>query len=1082
VRLLLLIARALAYAHQQGIVHRDIKPSNVLLSEGDWPLLTDYGLAKMVESTSQLTGSGVGMGTPMYMSPEQGQGVALDHRTDIYSLGIMFYEMLTGDVPFQADTPMAIVIKHISSPMPMPRQVNSDIPEVLERIILKATAKSPLDRYQTAEELVVALEHSLTVLGSNFEDEPGREEISLQEAAKPTVQKDRVHPPELDQELEKRLEQNYVDGLSAYWIKNWDKAQANFRAVIAARPDYKDAADLLAEVENHLELETLYQQAQTAMDNEDWPAARSALEELVAVDSDYEQAAEMLEGVNSKLRLSELYEQARQLHQAGKWRAVISVFERIEAIEPGFDPDGLLSEAEHSLADQELETKLDGLYRQALDEMNAGHWETARTSLEQIQGEQPGFRETEQLLERVAAEVAEGEPPTEHKRIPWLRKVPSWGWVLGGLAVLILLVGIVGSSTGLLWKMASTDTEVGLQESSTLSGREYYDQGVSLIDQEDYQGAIDAFEKALDLGWESSELYTKLGFALTLDRQTNEAIIAYTKAIELDPNVVENWVERGWRYFESGNNETALQDFEKAIELDPENPSPYEGMASAYRGLGNPDTALQILTEAIERFPDNAGLYNVRGWLYFEDFEEYDLAISDFSMAIEVHPDSPHNHYFRGYVYQWLGRDDEARVDFETVMEIAGGDPSFEHHSFVAHWLAENEAGRITDPEQQDHRYWREHGWTYFGQNNYEIAKEAFDRAIELNPEDFPAWWGRALVYRGLGDPQAAIQNFDRAIELNPHVGLLFIDRGLLYFEDLGDIDQALSDFNRAIEANPHEPNVYFERGGAYQQLGMVDEARADFETYLEMTGGDPSAFWHDTIMEWLAENPRVVPGCVEPPPGLVSWWTGDGHTRDVIGGNHAELMNGAGFADGIVEEAFAFPPPRLNGEDAVVEVFEAPRMDGLEELTIETWVMLASGPAFRIERFVTIGVEGTDVPKAVLRIDGGPGFRGNLHFYMGIDNELQHIWVEDVPDAGHFHHVAGSYDGSVMRLYLDGREVGSFEILGEVASGASFVGMGSPGEPLDGLLDEVSIYDRALANEEIQAIFEAGNAGKCKP
>jgi serine/threonine protein kinase len=165
-RLSLPIVKALAYAHQRGIVHRDIKPSNVLMSEGQRPLLADFGLAKMVEASVQLTGTGVGMGTPAYMSPEQGEGKHVDRRTDIYSLGIMLYEMLTGDVPFRADTPMAVVIKHMTAPMPIPRSVNPNIPEVLERIILKATAKNPHDRYQSADEMAVALESAQKALAN----------------------------------------------------------------------------------------------------------------------------------------------------------------------------------------------------------------------------------------------------------------------------------------------------------------------------------------------------------------------------------------------------------------------------------------------------------------------------------------------------------------------------------------------------------------------------------------------------------------------------------------------------------------------------------------------------------------------------------------------------------------------------------------------------------------------------------------------------------------------------------------------------------------------------------------------------
>jgi len=168
VNLILPVAKALAYAHKQGIFHRDIKPGNVLLTDDSWPLLTDFGLAKIVESSTQLTRTGVGVGTPMYMSPEQGQGADVDHRTDIYSLGIMLYELVTGDVPFRASTPMAVVIKHITAPIPPPRGINPQIPEALERIILKTTSKSPDNRYQTADDFVSALEDFLSQNTAQF--------------------------------------------------------------------------------------------------------------------------------------------------------------------------------------------------------------------------------------------------------------------------------------------------------------------------------------------------------------------------------------------------------------------------------------------------------------------------------------------------------------------------------------------------------------------------------------------------------------------------------------------------------------------------------------------------------------------------------------------------------------------------------------------------------------------------------------------------------------------------------------------------------------------------------------------------
>ncbi len=194
-RLLLPITRALGYAHARGIIHRDIKPSNVLLSEGNWPLLADFGLAQIAEASTKLTGTGVGMGTPAYMSPEQGRGDKVDARTDIYSLGIMLYEMVTGDVPFHADTPMAIVIKHLTAPMPIPRKVNPNIPKEVEEIILKATAKSPDDRFQTAEEMIAAMEKALNRLTAPKERLAPKEKVKVEKPSR--KEKAKVEKPAL---------------------------------------------------------------------------------------------------------------------------------------------------------------------------------------------------------------------------------------------------------------------------------------------------------------------------------------------------------------------------------------------------------------------------------------------------------------------------------------------------------------------------------------------------------------------------------------------------------------------------------------------------------------------------------------------------------------------------------------------------------------------------------------------------------------------------------------------------------------------------------------------------------------------
>lgn len=166
-RLLAPIARALEYAHQQGIIHRDIKPANILLTKSGQPMLSDFGIAKMLEGeeATQLTSTGAGIGTPDYMAPEQWIG-KVDGRADIYALGVVFYELITGQRPFKADTPAAVFLKHLNEPPPPPQQYIPGLPAAVAQVIARALEKKPEDRYQNMGEFASALE-SLAVSGQH---------------------------------------------------------------------------------------------------------------------------------------------------------------------------------------------------------------------------------------------------------------------------------------------------------------------------------------------------------------------------------------------------------------------------------------------------------------------------------------------------------------------------------------------------------------------------------------------------------------------------------------------------------------------------------------------------------------------------------------------------------------------------------------------------------------------------------------------------------------------------------------------------------------------------------------------------
>ncbi|MFQ5421754.1 MAG: protein kinase [Anaerolineae bacterium] len=156
IRILLDVLDGLAFAHQEGMVHRDIKPANILLTRRGQAVLADFGIAQIVGGTRH-TVSGALLGTLHYMAPEQGLEGISDGRSDLYSLGVVFYEMMTRQPPFDADTPLAILLKHVNDPLPLPRDLNPDIPPPLERIVLKALAKEPDGRFQSAPEMAAAL-------------------------------------------------------------------------------------------------------------------------------------------------------------------------------------------------------------------------------------------------------------------------------------------------------------------------------------------------------------------------------------------------------------------------------------------------------------------------------------------------------------------------------------------------------------------------------------------------------------------------------------------------------------------------------------------------------------------------------------------------------------------------------------------------------------------------------------------------------------------------------------------------------------------------------------------------------------
>lgn len=308
--------------------------------------------------------------------------------------------------------------------------------------------------------------------------------------------------PETDDELERRLDQLYTDGLGAYWVEDWDKACRCFQSILDVRPAYVDASDRLAEAQRQQKLAALYKQAEAA--GEDWPVAIAALEELVADMADYRDAQSLLATARQQKQLAEFYTEAHRLWEAGQWQAVVNVFGQIYGLEPGYpDPEGLLATAEQELVEVKRQDELNKLYGRAVRELDAGNWDEARLLLANIAEMEPDYRDTERLLARAdeAAAQAEAERQKQAQVATWyeqalgLAQAAQWPQVLAKMQEIWTLDPDFADPEGL-----NGQAQAEIERAETEAARQtelaaLYAEAVNLLKAQEYQAALDKWRE-----------------------------------------------------------------------------------------------------------------------------------------------------------------------------------------------------------------------------------------------------------------------------------------------------------------------------------------------------------------------------------------------------------------------------------------------------------------------------------------------------------------------------------------------------------------------------------------------------------
>ncbi len=682
------IAAALDHAHQHGILHRDVKSSNVLLDEGGWVQLADFGLAKMLSGDEGLTATGVGIGTPAYMSPEQGQGLAVDQRTDVYSLGVLLYEMAAGRLPYDAETPMAIVFKHIYEPLPLPRRINPALPEEVERIILKAMAKSPADRYASAGALAQALQQAVTHLSAVADTGPaktspavdGTRQVSLPPA-----------PPVASQvtltgrggplwamlagglgivlaSLVLLLVAGVIGYLALRGGSSFPALAAVFGRATAtptAEPTQTPPGDESVTPEPTVtpteDAQAYVEQGQAALTAGDVQSAVEHFGQAIELDSTsaaayvgrgdaYSQLADYESALSDYTRAIELDPGNAQAY-AGRGGAYYN-----------------LDDAELAIADCDRAIELDP--QAAIAFYNRG---LAYASQEDYKRALADYTQAIQLRSDYASayyrrgNVYDAQEDYERAVADYTQAIklkPDDASALFDRGVVFHYLEKYDQA------IADYTQVIRIEPDNVLA---YTNRGLAYEALDRPDKAMADYTQAIQIKPDYADAYHHRG-DIYYDREDDtKALADYTVAIQLKPesdDASTYYNDRGRTYYRQENYAQAIADYSESIRLDPNDDAAYYNRGLAYDAQEDYERAIADYTQALKLEPDDALTYGNRGNAYYGQ-KDYEKAIADYTQAIQLKSDYALAYYNRGIAYTDTGQKDKAIADFKRALELS---------------------------------------------------------------------------------------------------------------------------------------------------------------------------------------------------------------------------------------------------------------------------------------------------------------------------------------------------------------------------------------------------------------------------